>query len=279
MKLTYGSFLSALKFGVTVLFQNIGKFFLLFLAMIGLSVASILILAMPVALVIYFYGLSIKWLLYTSLALTAILFSLSMIALWSFFRAITIKIGLKSYENQPIYLRDFFQFNLRQYIKFISTYMLYMLSIFIGMIFLIIPGIYLFIRYIFAEFVIVDKNTDTKKSFKESSVLTKNVKLKLFFTVIVLVLALLVIFVPINLLISSFSTKYMSMIFAQGLNNINFSAVGLTLFFNFISSTIHFFVLTIFTLSIVLIYKKLKEDKNIVSKDKAVEFDNLNLSE
>ncbi|MGJ8672922.1 GYF domain-containing protein [Rubritalea sp.] len=61
-------------------------------------------------------------------------------------------------------------------LKVIGATILYYLAIFVGTIFLIIPGIYIAIRYMYYQIAIVDKDLGVMESFKYSSELTRQNK-------------------------------------------------------------------------------------------------------
>ena len=64
--------------------------------------------------------------------------------------------------------------------NYIIGYILYMLAILAGLILLIIPGIYLAIRFQFVPNLLVDKSMKFKDAFAMSTKMTENIKWKLF---------------------------------------------------------------------------------------------------
>lgn len=83
-----------------------------------------------------------------------------------------IKIGLKLYENDKIGSYDFLSFSSSLFFKFLLGYVLYTLLVVIGFILLIVPGLYLAIKYQYVQYLIVDKNMDVIEAFKESGKMT-----------------------------------------------------------------------------------------------------------
>ncbi|MEK6223814.1 MAG: hypothetical protein N2A97_02985, partial [Thermodesulfobacteriales bacterium] len=79
-----------------------------------------------------------------------------------------IKIGLKLYENEQIGSYDFLSFSSSLFFKFLLGYVLYTLLVVVGFLLLIVPGIYLAIKYQYVQYLIVDKNMDVIEAFKES---------------------------------------------------------------------------------------------------------------
>jgi hypothetical protein len=69
--------------------------------------------------------------------------------------------------------------NFRKAIKLICVYALMVLVVIFGLAFFIIPGVYFGIKYMFAPFVLIDKNTGVMDAFSISSKITKGNMLKL----------------------------------------------------------------------------------------------------
>ncbi|MCI5108269.1 MAG: hypothetical protein MRY49_00280 [Candidatus Pacebacteria bacterium] len=70
--------------------------------------------------------------------------------------------------------------------KYLFAMILYGLAVFIGLILLVVPGIYIALRFAFAPLILIDKDLGIKESFKKSTEITKDVKWKLlgFFVII-----------------------------------------------------------------------------------------------
>lgn len=87
------------------------------------------------------------------------------------------------------------------YWKFIGATVLYSLVVLGGLILLIIPGIYLAIRYLFVPYLIVDKNLTIGEAFAKSTEMTKGKKWSilgfLILTVIFSLLGLIVLVVGV----------------------------------------------------------------------------------
>jgi uncharacterized membrane protein len=103
-----------------------------------------------------------------------------------------IKIGLKLYENERIGSYGFLSFSSSLFFKFLLGYVLYTLLVVVGFLLLIVPGIYLAIKYQFVLYLIVDKNMDVIEAFKESGKMTNGHKWNL--------LLLLLLFLMITIL-------------------------------------------------------------------------------
>ena len=103
-----------------------------------------------------------------------------------------IKIGLKLYENEQIGSYDFLSFSSSLFFKFLLGYVLYTLLAVVGFLLLIVPGIYLAIKYQYVQYLIVDKNMDVIEAFKESGKMTNGHKWNL--------LLLLLLFLMITIL-------------------------------------------------------------------------------
>lgn len=99
-----------------------------------------------------------------------------------------VKIGLKLYDNEKIGSYDFLSFSSSTFFKFLLAYILYTIMILVGFILLIVPGIYLAIKYQFFLYLIVEKNMDVIEAFKESGRITDGSKWNLFFFALLLLL-------------------------------------------------------------------------------------------
>ncbi len=102
-----------------------------------------------------------------------------------------IKIVLDLHDGKPLNLANLYSmFHLAP--RFIGASVLYGLMILVGLVLLIIPGIYLAIKLQFYSFLIVDKNAGVVDSLKKSWAITKGVELNLFlFTLVIVILNIL----------------------------------------------------------------------------------------
>ena len=98
-----------------------------------------------------------------------------------------IKIGLRLYDNDKIGSYDFLSFSTPLFFKFLLGYILYSVLVIIGFILLIVPGIYLAIKYQYVQYLIVDKNMDVIDAFKESGKMTDGHKWNLFLLLLLFV--------------------------------------------------------------------------------------------
>ena len=90
----------------------------------------------------------------------------------------SIKITLELYDGKPLNFSNLYsQSNL--ILRYLGASILYGLMVAVGLILLIIPGIYLAIKYQFFSFLIVDKNMGIMESFKKSEEMTQGVKMNL----------------------------------------------------------------------------------------------------
>lgn len=103
----------------------------------------------------------------------------------------TIKIGLRLYDNERIGSYGFLSFSSSLFFKFLLGYILYLIVVLIGLILLIVPGMYLAIKYQFVPYLIVDKNMDVIEAFKKSGKMTDGSKWNLFLLIILLVIIVL----------------------------------------------------------------------------------------
>ncbi len=63
--------------------------------------------------------------------------------------------------------------------KYVGSTILLILGAGVGLIFLVVPGIYFILRYYFVTMLVIDKNLSIKEAFKESSLMTDGVKWKI----------------------------------------------------------------------------------------------------
>lgn len=89
-----------------------------------------------------------------------------------------IKICLALHAGEaPTYLEAFHY--LTSSFKFLMAQTLYLLITTLGLVFLIIPGLYLGIRYIFVSFCLVENSENLRQSFQDSAQLTNGNKMYL----------------------------------------------------------------------------------------------------
>jgi len=113
----------------------------------------------------------------------------------------SIKIGLRLYDNETVGSYDFLSFSSSLFFKVLLGYILYTIIVIIGLIFLIVPGVYLAIKYRFIGYLMVDRGMEPIDAFKESGRITDGFKwnLLLFFILvgIIIILGLLAFIVGI----------------------------------------------------------------------------------
>ena len=103
-----------------------------------------------------------------------------------------VKIGLELYDKEKIKSYEFLSFSIPLFFKFLLGYVLYTALVLIGLVLLIVPGIYLAIKYQFVQYLIVDKDMDVIEAFKESGKLTDGHKWNLLLFVIVLIVVFMI---------------------------------------------------------------------------------------
>ncbi|MCZ6554721.1 MAG: hypothetical protein O6759_01230 [Candidatus Dadabacteria bacterium] len=102
-----------------------------------------------------------------------------------------VKIGLRLYDNERIGSYGFLSFSSSLFFKFLLGYILYLIVVLIGLILLIVPGVYLAIKYQFVTYLIVDKGMGPIEAFKESGKITAGSKWNLFLLIILLLIIVL----------------------------------------------------------------------------------------
>ena len=103
-----------------------------------------------------------------------------------------VKIGLRLYDNEKIGSYEFLAFNASTFFKFLLAYILFTIMVIVGFILLIVPGIYLALKYQFFQFLIIDRDMDVIESFKESGRITEGSKWNLFFFALLLILIVII---------------------------------------------------------------------------------------
>lgn len=110
-----------------------------------------------------------------------VLFFGSMIALSLGVSAIALKIS----RNEKPCISDLFS-QTHNVIPVCVGYALYWFVVSIGIMALLIPGIYMALRWYFFTYVLIDKNVSWRQALAESSRITKGIKFRLFVYVIVI---------------------------------------------------------------------------------------------
>jgi len=101
------------------------------------------------------------------------------------------KILLKTAHGEMPKVRDLID-HTRFIWKYLGVSILMFLIVGVGLILLIIPGVYFALKYSFSLVIMLDKDTSIKEAFKESARITEGVKWKLLALVGVIILANLV---------------------------------------------------------------------------------------
>jgi len=115
-----------------------------------------------------------------------------------------MKIMLHIEEGKKAHLKELFT-HVEIFWKYLGVYVIYMVAMTVGFILLVIPGIYVALTYGFAPILMLDKkDLKISESFKQSALMTKDIKWKLlgFFVVIILLNILGVIALGVGLLVS-----------------------------------------------------------------------------
>lgn len=76
--------------------------------------------------------------------------------------------------------------DLKTFVTFLAAALLYTVIVTIGLVLFIVPGLYLAVRYVFVSFLVADRRADVLGAFGESSMLSRGVRWKLFFLMLVL---------------------------------------------------------------------------------------------
>ena len=111
-----------------------------------------------------------------------------------------IRIQMKFLDGEKPEFGDLFNFQ-KHFWRFLGASVLYALMVGVGLFFLVVPGVYLALRFQFFGFCIVDRDAGVMDSFRQSTRITHSVKWKLLgFGILLLlinILGLLCLFVGI----------------------------------------------------------------------------------
>lgn len=171
------SYKEALKFALTNVIDNTKTFFLLSLLFFG----SLFLLAGTLVFVFKSLGISLvtahtimlkggrpftfNW-VNTPIRL-AWMFSSSLLTVYTYY--IFCKLGLARYKGKPISFGKAFQHSTGEFFRFFGARLLLGLKAGIGFLLLLIPGFYIFSKYYFAGFPIIDGLTDSIRKDTELS--------------------------------------------------------------------------------------------------------------
>ncbi|MDB4933308.1 MAG: hypothetical protein JWP87_280 [Labilithrix sp.] len=119
-----------------------------------------------------------------ALAFGSTLLSKLMHALLSF---LWVRFALAVHDGRPIGTRELLPSGL-MFVNFLAVSIMYGLLVMAGLVLLVVPGLYLAVRYGFVGFVVADGRPDPMGAFRESSQLTRGVRGRLFLLAVVLFL-------------------------------------------------------------------------------------------
>jgi len=126
-----------------------------------------------------------------------------------------VAVLLRHSRGERIVFDDLFDLVDKRWIYFAFLGLVKGILIFLGLLCFIIPGVYLAIRWMFAELLVIDKGMRPLEALKASSELTAGVRGKLFLYVIVLVLLLvagfflLIVGAVVATIVAQFATIYL----------------------------------------------------------------------
>ena len=135
--------------------------------------------------------------------------------------ASVIRISINFMQGHLVSYNDFFQIDIMHFINYLAALILCSVSILLGFLFFIIPGIYLMTRLIFVQYFVIDKKIIFDAAIKRSWEITKGNELNLlaflFAMVIVFVLGFLalVIGVVVAIPITQLSTAKLYLTFLK----------------------------------------------------------------
>lgn len=188
----------AFKFAFSAILDNIGLIFLInlfyFILLAAPALFSTIIFGVNFSRYILFgnYGFDYNQLVntvgspsfYINISLATIV-ALIYFAILSIYKIGITYIALKIYEKKPVKFSDIFK-RYDLILPIVLANIGYGLTIGLGFLLFVIPGIFLTIRLFFYQFLIIDKNLSIKDSFYYSYDITHGLFWKLFLTLFII---------------------------------------------------------------------------------------------
>jgi uncharacterized membrane protein len=185
----------AILYAVNAVVSNPWYFIKLILAWIGFSILLMLSIAALVLTLVFMSFFS---------PLLLIIGVLLIYVFGVFIWVLPAKILLRFFDKgpEPLSLGYFFsQFNFGMLIKILGAAVLFSFIVVAGLLLLIIPGIYLAVKFIFVFFIILDTNCGIIEAFKKSYTITTNNFWRVFALLLIISILLnLVILFPVSVL-------------------------------------------------------------------------------
>lgn len=189
------SYKQALKFSLNAFIDNFSFYFKVYLIFLGIStllsisfIGFFYLAHQQVPHLLYFYRMP-----YQPGEITRYFFKLSPLAFFiilmvkEYFHAALIRTSFIIYStNQKLFLRDFFSLSFDTFIRFFAARIWYYLKTIIGLILLIIPGIYIALKYYFTGFFIIEREATISQDILMNRELTQNIKWSLLLLYILL---------------------------------------------------------------------------------------------
>ena len=105
--------------------------------------------------------------------------------------ASVIRISINFMQGHLVNYNDFFQIDIMQFFNYLAALILCSVSILLGFLFFVIPGVYLMTRFIFVQYFVIDKNISFDAAIKRSWKITKGNEINL----LAFLFAMVIIFV------------------------------------------------------------------------------------
>jgi hypothetical protein len=192
---------AAILYAVNAIVSHPWYFIKLTLVWFALSILPILVIP---ALIFSFIMHHVSLLL---LAISLLLLAIGYFLIYVFgifIWVLSVKMLLRFHDKgpEPFSLRLFFsQFNFGMLIKIMLASALFWIMVAAGLVLLIIPGIYLAVKFIFSFFTIIDTNCGIIKAFTKSYAMTTHNFWRVFGLLTIAVLLLnLIITIPVSVL-------------------------------------------------------------------------------
>ncbi len=171
---------NALKFGFDTFIDNFFLFLKASLTYAALFIGA-LIAAFVIPLFIWYLikNQAIKDTPFWARLLYGGIIGLTVSMVGSYYAANLTRVSLALYEGQSITLKDFFSIRMSLFFRFFVAVFLYGFKVLLGTFLLIIPGLYLWVKYAFTGYFILEEDASISQDMDRNSHLTYGAKWKL----------------------------------------------------------------------------------------------------
>lgn len=205
--------MGSIRFGWNTLKANL-KFFVVLMAIVG--IVDLLVQLLSVGLPSEENDMRF------SSILAIYVFLIVYVTITIIFKVGLIRISIVFRNGEKPQIRDLYRNNPIVLMNYLVASCFYILMILVGLILLVVPGIYLILKYQFYDYLIVDRGMGPFEALKESGRMTGGAKTGLFMfwltlyggiLAVMILLAVLLIALPAVLIMAVYSQDFMSIFF------------------------------------------------------------------